>query len=71
MDEGGKEGAGMIEKKYDVMAFILSYSCCEACSILIPKSKISFDSRAQNRRSQGITRVIHDTGRRPCPYFRF
>ena len=27
MDEGGKEGAGMIEKKYDVMAFILSLSC--------------------------------------------
>jgi hypothetical protein len=24
MDEGGKEGAGMIERKYDVMAFILS-----------------------------------------------
>ena len=55
MDEGGKEGAGMIERKYDVMAFILSYSCCEACSILIPK--ISFDSRAQNRRSQKAVRA--------------
>ena len=66
MDEGGKEGAGMIEKKYDVMAFILSLNID-----VVKYCMFNFDSRAQNRRSQGITRVIHDTGRRPCPYFRF
>ena len=31
MDEGGKEGAGMIEKKYDVMAFILSLKVVKYC----------------------------------------
>ena len=48
MDEGGKEGAGMIEKKYDVMAFILSLNI----DVVNKYCMFNFDSRAQNRRSQ-------------------